>query len=71
MAQTRSEKIAEKKLDARITRLFNQRCSGIQIGIFDLAKVSQAGKEAAATFGDDDQKVGDAIYNFVQTIRKN
>lgn len=69
--QTRAEKIAANKLDARVTRLYGERCSGIQIGIMEISKVFDAGKKAAAQFGDDDKAVGDAIYNFVQTIRHN
>jgi len=63
---------AAAKTDKRIERLYYQRCSGIQINIMDISKVFRAGHAAiAANPQIDDPMLGQAIYDFVQTIRKN
>jgi len=65
---TRQEKINE----ARINSLYSKRCSGIQIDIMDIGKVFKAGEAAiAANSAISDEALEDAIYNFVQTIRRN
>lgn len=61
---------AQKHADARIDRLYNQRCSGIQINMMDIGKVFAAGYAAIAD-GADDTVLGDRIAAFVETIRKN
>ncbi|HTE40296.1 MAG TPA: hypothetical protein VK629_05685 [Steroidobacteraceae bacterium] len=64
--QTKQEKIN----DARIERIYGQRCSGVQVDIMDIGKVFKAG-EAAIAEGVDDVVLGDKIVAYVQTIRKN
>jgi hypothetical protein len=64
---TRAEKIAAKKLDAEINKLYCENCSGIQIDIMDISKVFDVAKKARAEGRD----MKDAIVSFVQTIRKN
>jgi hypothetical protein len=63
----------QKKLDeARINKAYTSRCSGIQISIMDIGKVFKAGEEALANNLDvSDEMLGDIIFDFVQTIRKN
>jgi hypothetical protein len=60
----------EKALDARITRIYGQSCSGVQIPLMAIPKVFAAGKAAAAA-GGDDSAVEAAIVAFVATIRVN
>jgi hypothetical protein len=64
---TKKENIA---LEKRISRIYGLRCSGIQIDIMDIGKVFAAAKLAAAE-GLDDEALGQRIFDFVQTIRKN
>jgi ferritin-like metal-binding protein YciE len=64
---TRAEKIAAKKLDAEINKLYHQHCSNIQIDIMDISKVFEVAKKARAEGRD----MASAIISFVQTIRKN
>ncbi len=58
---------ADKQLDAEITRLYTQNCSGIQIDMMDIPKVFAEAKKARAEGRD----MKDAIVSFVQKIRKN
>ncbi len=58
---------ADKQLDAEITRLYMQNCSGIQIDMMDIPKVFEEAKKARAEGRD----MKDAIVSFVQKIRKN
>jgi hypothetical protein len=67
---TRSEKIAEKKLDGKIESIFYKKCSGIQISVMEIGSVFRVGK-AAAKAGKSDEEIGNEIFAFVQTIRKN
>jgi len=64
---TKSE---SKKLDSRISRIYGQVCSGVQIDVMAIGKVMQVGRDAALKGGDDSQ-VGAAIASYVETIRKN
>lgn len=68
MARALTQKQIGKQRDATIERLYRQRCSGIEINIMDISKVFKVGHAAIAA-GLDDSAVGDAIYDFVQTIR--
>lgn len=64
---------ATKKLkedEKRVSAIYKQRCSGIQIDIFDMSKIMRVGIEAVAE-GLDDQAVGDKIRAFVESIRRN
>ena len=63
-------KRAERNLENRISRLYGLRCSGIQIDILDIGKVFETARKAAAE-GLDDQKLGDRIVAYVETIRHN
>jgi len=63
-------KAEEKKIDKKVESLYYQRCSGIQINIMDIGAVFKVGK-AAALAGLSDEQIGNEIFNFVQTIRKN
>jgi hypothetical protein len=58
---------AEKVLDKEIERLYYENCSGVQINIFDISKVFEAGRKAYAEGKD----MKDAIISCVQAIRKN
>lgn len=64
---TRAEKIAAKKLDTEISKLYHESCNGIQINMMDIPKVFEAAKKAR-TEGRD---MKEAIVSFVQSIRKN
>jgi short-subunit dehydrogenase len=67
MARKTSKK---NDVDARIEKLYGQRCHGIQIDIMDISKVFKHAREVAET-GADDIVLGDAIAAYVETIRKN
>jgi hypothetical protein len=61
-----------KQIDARIEKQFGTRCSGIQVSIWDLSKITDAGRKAIATNPNiTDDELGQVIYDFVQNIRKN
>lgn len=64
---TPKEKKALKALDREIGALYTQNCSGIQIDIFDIAKVYAVAYAARAEGRD----LKTDIVDFVQTIRKN
>lgn len=64
------KKSEEKKIDKKVESIFYKRCSGIQINIMDLGSVFRVGK-AAALAGLSDEQIGNEIFTFVQTIRKN
>ena len=63
-------KAEEKKIDKKVESLYYKRCSGIQINVMDIGAVFKVGK-AAALAGKSDDAIGDEIFTFVQTIRKN
>ena len=63
-------KPSKKAIEKRISRIYLERCSGIQVNVFDLSKISDVG-EAAVAEGADDQVLGDKIAAFVETIRQN
>lgn len=63
-------KVSQKKIDARVSAIYHQRCSGIEVAIFDLGKIMAVGRAAVAD-GLDDGAVGDLMRAFVETIRKN
>jgi hypothetical protein len=60
-----------KTQDARINHLYMQRCSGVQIDIFDISKVFRSAAAFIAANNPTDQQLGDHIHAFVQTIRRN
>lgn len=69
---TRSEKISKNRLDKRIERLYYARCRGIEINVMDIGKVFKAGAASVlAKPNISDDELGQAIYDFVQTIRLN
>jgi len=70
MAKQVSAKKQEKIDDARIEKQYGLRCGGIQIDIMDISKVFREGQKAIDN-GADDATLGQAIFDFVQTIRKN
>lgn len=54
----------------RIDKIYRSRCSGIQVGIMDIGKIFSKANEAIDE-GVDDVVLGDRIFEFVQTIKKN
>ena len=58
---------AGKALDKEIEQIYYAHCSGIQINIFDIAKVFAAGRAAAAAGTD----MTEAILSTVQAVRVN
>ena len=59
----------QKKLnDARISRVYGQRCSGVQIGIMDIGKVFKVAEEAIAA-GMGDEALGNVIAAYVDTLK--
>jgi hypothetical protein len=63
-------KAQQKRDDARITKAYNAGCSGIEISIMDMGKISAVGRTAIAE-GADDAGLQAKIRAFVETIRKN
>ena len=62
--------MAKKKvdpIDAKVEQAFRKNCSGVQISIWDMGKVIDAGRKAIAEGKDLDS----AIVEFVNTIRFN
>lgn len=60
-------KIAAKKLDQEIERIFRSHCAGIAINIMDLGKVYAAGRKAHAEGSDMIQ----AVVSVVHSLRKD
>ena len=63
---SKEEKLAEK----RIEQAYYKTCSGIQVDVLDISKVFRFGRSVVAR-GVDDDVLGQAIFNYVQTIRRN
>lgn len=59
-----------KAAEKRVEKAYYARCSGIEINVMDIHKVFKVGMEAIA-FGANDEVLGDKVFEFVQTIRKN
>lgn len=64
---TRAEKIASKKLDNEIARIFKIHCSYAIINLMDIPKVWEEGRRAQAA-GED---LTQAIIAIVRKIQKN
>jgi hypothetical protein len=64
------KRVSTRKADARINRVYAQRCSGIEVNIMDIGKVFKVGQQAIAE-GADDAALGDRIAAYVETIRQN
>lgn len=62
---------AEKALDARLTRIYGQRFSGVQVPMMKLPSIYQAGKAVALHAGSTDEQVGDAMAAIVAVVRAN
>jgi hypothetical protein len=61
----------QKKLnEQRISRIYGQRCSGVQVNVMDLGKVFKVAEDGIAA-GMGDEALGNVIAAFVETIRKN
>lgn len=60
----------QKRDETRVSRLYGQRCSGVQIPIMETCKVMSIGLQALRA-GLDDTAIGDRIAAYVQTIRTN
>ena len=68
----RAAKMAENKANKRVEAAYYARCRGIPINVMDIGKVFDAGKKAlAADSTITDEALADAVFAFVQTIRKN
>jgi len=66
----RVTKKQQKAIDERVEQAYYATCHGVQIGIMDIGKVFDAGREALAG-GADEEALRKAIVEFVETIRKN
>lgn len=64
---TRAEKIASKKLDAEIERIYRENCNNIQIPIMEIPKLYAEARKAH-TEGRD---MKDTIVAYVEKIRRN
>ena len=60
-------KIAAKRLDQEIERIFRSHCAGISINIMDLGKVYAAGRKAHAEGSD----MIAAVVTMVDSLRKD
>jgi hypothetical protein len=60
--------MAIKKNEQRVDKLFSEYCSGIQIPIFDLSKVSDVGMKALAA--GDDETIGNKMKAFAESLSK-
>jgi len=63
-------KAMEKVIDKVITAAYNSTCSGIQISIWDMTNVFSVGRKAYHE-GKRGEELGNAIRDYVETIRKN
>lgn len=64
---TRAEKSAAKKLDAEISKLYQENCSNITINMMDIPAIFAEAKKARQEGRD----MKEAIISFVNKIRKN
>jgi hypothetical protein len=64
------KKLSKKAVERKVSELYAQSCSGIQVSIFDLGKIMKVG-EASVLAGDSDELVKSKLRAFVETIRKN
>ena len=70
--ELRANARANKAADKRVERLYYKLCSGIQVDIMDIRRVFTTGRLALAQNpAISDEALGNAILDFVQTIRKN
>jgi hypothetical protein len=60
----------KKQNDARISRIYAQRCHGIQVPIMEVSRIYKAG-ETALLSGGDDKAIGDALFQAAQAVRAN
>jgi hypothetical protein len=60
----------EKVIDKVVEAAYYSTCSNIQISIWDISKVFDVGRKAYHE-GKRGEELGDAIKEFVETIRKN
>lgn len=60
----------QNRLDRLISEIGRRRCSGLQINITDLSKVSQAGY-AAAQSGGNAAAIESAVVDTYQRLRQN
>jgi hypothetical protein len=60
-------KTQRKKLDAQIDAIYKKNFSNVQIDMFDIPKVFQAGYKAF----EDGKDIEQAVIDFVKTIAKN
>ncbi len=58
---------ASRREDARINRIFNARCSNIQLPIMETIRIFKVGREAIAE-GVDDQVLGDKMLAYAQSV---
>lgn len=61
---------AKAKIEKIVEAAYYRTCSGIQINIMDIGKVFKAGV-AAYEAGARDAVLDKAVFDFVQTIRRN
>lgn len=64
------KKLSKKAVESKVSRLYMESCSGIQISVFDMGKVMRVGTDAVQA-GLSDEEVKNKIRAFVETIRKN
>ena len=63
------KKLKGKKLDALIQRLYSKHGNEVQVGIFDLGKISKAAEDAYATGGE--EAADKAMAAAIKKYRKN
>ena len=66
----RAQTKLNKAMDEEVSRAYAVSCSGIQVSIWDLTKISDTGK-AAYLAGKRGVELEAAILEYVNTIRKN
>ena len=64
--QSKQEKANEK----RVEQAFYTSCSGVQVNIMDLSKITREGLRLIET-GADDEHLANGVRTYVDTIRKN